>query len=318
MANANLQGDAAYAGFWRRYAALSVDSVLLIVVMLLAIAADIDVMGSMVNIVLSLAGLIYYVAMESSPMQATVGKMLVGIYVTDTDGDRISMLRSLGRTAAKIVSAIPLYIGFLIAAFTGRKQGLHDMIAGCLVLRREGAGAGRAWGAVFASGVLLIGAAVMFGSQFQKAFKEQMDTAMNDGVKAPAPTPAKPPAAKPPPAPAPQPVAAAPAVPNPVAATVAAPKPASPAAPVAPSGTAVPAKPAVTASPVPAKMAAAEPVKQSAAAPVVESKPSAPAKLAIAEKPAAPSRKRPPDSALRDCLNLESNQAIAKCAEPWR
>jgi len=55
--------------------------------------------------------------------------------VTHVDGDRISMLRSFGRELAKLISALPLGIGFLIAAFTSRKQALHDMIASTLVVR---------------------------------------------------------------------------------------------------------------------------------------------------------------------------------------
>jgi uncharacterized RDD family membrane protein YckC len=60
----------------------------------------------------------------------------MGIYVTGLDGQRISFLRATGRYLAKFLSALILFIGFIMAAFTARKQALHDMIAGTLVLSR--------------------------------------------------------------------------------------------------------------------------------------------------------------------------------------
>ena len=76
----------------------------------------------------------YFAIFESSPRQATPGKMLVGIFVTDQLGQRISFLRALGRVLSKILSKLFCYIGYLIALFTERNQALHDMLAGTLVL----------------------------------------------------------------------------------------------------------------------------------------------------------------------------------------
>jgi uncharacterized RDD family membrane protein YckC len=73
--------------------------------------------------------------MESSSRQATVGKIALGIEVTDLEGNRLSFGRALGRNLAKIISALILYIGFIMAAFTKRKQALHDMIASALVVK---------------------------------------------------------------------------------------------------------------------------------------------------------------------------------------
>jgi uncharacterized RDD family membrane protein YckC len=78
----------------------------------------------------------YYAFMESSPCQGTVGKLVVGIKVTDVHGARISFPRATGRFFAKILSALPLYTGFLLAAFADRRQALHDMLAGTVVMRR--------------------------------------------------------------------------------------------------------------------------------------------------------------------------------------
>lgn len=82
----------------------------------------------------SLLAWLYFAFCESSAWQATVGKLAMGIRVTDLDGRRIGFVRALGRYAAKILSALTLLIGFLMIAWTRRKQGLHDMLANTLVL----------------------------------------------------------------------------------------------------------------------------------------------------------------------------------------
>ena len=65
-----------------------------------------------------------------------MGKIALGIQVTDLQGNRVSFGKALGRNVAKILSALILYIGFIMAAFTAKKQGLHDMIAGTLVVKK--------------------------------------------------------------------------------------------------------------------------------------------------------------------------------------
>jgi uncharacterized RDD family membrane protein YckC len=79
---------------------------------------------------------IYYASMESSTWQATLGKKILGLKVTDLVGNRISFARASGRFFGKILSGMILGIGFLMAGFTARKQALHDILAGCLVLRQ--------------------------------------------------------------------------------------------------------------------------------------------------------------------------------------
>jgi uncharacterized RDD family membrane protein YckC len=80
---------------------------------------------------------LYHAYLESGEKQATWGKQALGIYVTDLMGNRVTFGRASGRFFAKIVTGmIPLGIGDIMAGFTERKQALHDMMAGSLVLRR--------------------------------------------------------------------------------------------------------------------------------------------------------------------------------------
>lgn len=80
---------------------------------------------------------LYFALMESSANQATLGKMALGIKVTDMNGDRLTFLRATGRHFSKIISGMILMIGYIMAAFTEKRQALHDMIAGTLVLNKD-------------------------------------------------------------------------------------------------------------------------------------------------------------------------------------
>jgi uncharacterized RDD family membrane protein YckC len=79
---------------------------------------------------------LYFAGLESSAWQATLGKRATRLQVTDRTGRRLSFGRATGRFFAKAISAITLLIGYLVAAFTPRKQALHDLIAGTVVVRR--------------------------------------------------------------------------------------------------------------------------------------------------------------------------------------
>ena len=142
-----------YAGFWRRFLAFLLD---FIVTSLIGFAANSVMRVSaglsttpvwdyppgasfLYKILESLVGIViywvYFAALESSTQQATLGKMAIGIRVTDINGRRISFGRATGRHFGKIVSAILLLVGFVMAAFTRRKQALHDLMAGTLVVK---------------------------------------------------------------------------------------------------------------------------------------------------------------------------------------
>lgn len=100
----------------------------------LPISAD-DVTASVPLIDLAVAWT-YFATMESGPWQATVGKRALRLVVVDGRGARLSILRASGRYLGKYVSILLLGIGFIMAAFTARKQALHDLMADTVVLRR--------------------------------------------------------------------------------------------------------------------------------------------------------------------------------------
>jgi len=92
--------------------------------------------GGVTFILLLFGSWLYEAFMESSSYQATVGKMIFGMKVTDLNGNRISFERATGRHFAKWLSGVILGIGYIMVAFTERKQGLHDILAGTLVPRK--------------------------------------------------------------------------------------------------------------------------------------------------------------------------------------
>ena len=140
--------DAAFGGFWRRVAAALIDGAILAPAVLVLIAVIILTIGydpelwsvpNVVYLVLNTAMVwLYYAGQEGGMRQATLGKRLMGLRVTDLEGEAISFARASLRHFAKIVSLAPLMAGFLAVAFTARRQGFHDSIAGCLVLRAAG------------------------------------------------------------------------------------------------------------------------------------------------------------------------------------
>ena len=135
-------GTTIYAGFWRRVAAVLLDGLILgiieVPITLLLVGADAYSEPTRVRPTSGLftaIGWLYFALMESSPKQATVGKMSLGIVVTDLDGRRVTFGRATGRYFAKFLSLLILGIGFLMVAFTERKQGLHDILAKTLVVK---------------------------------------------------------------------------------------------------------------------------------------------------------------------------------------
>ncbi len=163
-ASARVSAPLQYAGFWARFAALLIDGVILaiptglVAIVLIFLLGGFGMMvhmnpgdpaaaraflATMIPIFFfAMLGFmilhwLYYAGMESSARQATFGKSIMSLRVANLDGQPISFGHASGRFFAKIVSGmIPFGIGYLMAAFTEKKQTLHDLIAGTLVLRR--------------------------------------------------------------------------------------------------------------------------------------------------------------------------------------
>ena len=124
-------GVARYAAFWERFVAQVIDAVILSVATGTVFTATFGA-GMAIGF---FAPWLYEAFMTSSEWQATVGKRVMFIVVTDLNGNRMSFARATGRHFAKYISVFLLGIGFVIAAFTAKKQALHDMIAETLVMK---------------------------------------------------------------------------------------------------------------------------------------------------------------------------------------
>ena len=130
-----------HAGFWRRLGAALIDGLVLAATMAALGALGLPIYRDRELNALGLAvGLLvywlYFAGLESSRRQGTLGKLALSIKVTDLAGGRIGFGRASGRYFAKYLSAAILMVGFAMAGFTARKQALHDLVAGTLVVDR--------------------------------------------------------------------------------------------------------------------------------------------------------------------------------------
>ena len=139
-----------YANVGKRFVALVIDVIILSIfqsiitfVISLAIggiAANEETIGAVIFTSVSVVIIIviywlYYAIQESSPKQATIGKQAMGLVVTDMNGEKISFPKASIRFLSRSLSGI-LLIGYIMAFFTEKKQALHDMLAGTLVLQK--------------------------------------------------------------------------------------------------------------------------------------------------------------------------------------
>ncbi len=127
-----------YAGFWIRVAAYLIDAIILWivgVVLSYIVLGDYSLIQNspLLTFLQFIVGIAYFVVMESSARQGTLGKMVVGIKVGDEAGRQIGLGTAVGRYFAKILSGIILLIGFMMVGWDDRKQGLHDKIMGTYV-----------------------------------------------------------------------------------------------------------------------------------------------------------------------------------------
>jgi uncharacterized RDD family membrane protein YckC len=146
--------DQNYGGFWIRVVASIIDGIILgIVIGIIAlivfktlglgtsseeVEAVLKPHELLINITCSLLYVLYWVAFEISPLQATPGKLLFGMKIQNTQGERISFLQAIVRNIVKYIISPILCIGYIMVAFTQRKQGLHDLIAKTVVYRHTG------------------------------------------------------------------------------------------------------------------------------------------------------------------------------------
>jgi uncharacterized RDD family membrane protein YckC len=144
-----------YAGFWRRFCAWFLDGIVLNAALVpIGLLLSTPSMTSILDeefgssamekmlgaylryaLLCMIANWLYCALMESSARQATLGKTVLGIRVTDLDGKRLSFGRATGRFFGKIVSGLTLMIGYAVQLITERRQALHDVLAGTLVVR---------------------------------------------------------------------------------------------------------------------------------------------------------------------------------------
>ena len=146
-----------HGGFWLRLAAAIIDTIitqlgLTIIGVIIGIfvgifmgaagspMGDIEMIAGGIGYAIGIIGQwLYFTIFEISGWMATPGKKILGLQVTDLNGQQIGFGRANGRYWGKIVSALLLMVGFIMIAFTEKKQGLHDIMAGTLVIKKPSA-----------------------------------------------------------------------------------------------------------------------------------------------------------------------------------
>jgi len=102
-----------YAGFWRRLAAYLIDAIIIGIIFRILVS-----IGTMGVVLASIISIFYF----------------IGFWVVRVDGTNIGGGTAILRYIGYIISSIIVYIGFIIIAFHGKKRGLHDLIAGTIVI----------------------------------------------------------------------------------------------------------------------------------------------------------------------------------------
>lgn len=131
----NIQSvDTLYGGFWTRFVAWIIDAIIISVVLatirLAAQGFEQITSDALFNTVVAWT---YFVVLTAARGQ-TVGKMAVGVKVVTADGQKPGVRAVLLReVVGKAVSAVILFLGFLLIAVDGRKRGLHDRIGSTFV-----------------------------------------------------------------------------------------------------------------------------------------------------------------------------------------
>ena len=126
-----------YAGFWVRLIAFFIDGLILLIPFVICLTLVGTNNIGFGYFLFWIVGFAYFAYLESSQRQATFGKGAMGLIVVNMDGSQLTFQQAPSiRYIAKLVSGIILYIGFIMIGFTEKKQGLHDMIAHTLVIKK--------------------------------------------------------------------------------------------------------------------------------------------------------------------------------------
>ncbi|WP_438318986.1 RDD family protein [Sporosarcina sp. FA9] len=125
-----------YAGFWQRAGATLIDIFLWLAFVITVQILFAEEFENVSYVPFLFLNVMYYGLLDSSSWQGTIGKKVMGIVVCDLKGNRISFFRALFRCIFHVFSQIILFIGFIMVAFTPKKQALHDMMTGCIVIKK--------------------------------------------------------------------------------------------------------------------------------------------------------------------------------------
>ena len=138
-----------FVGFGKRLVAYIVDAIIVYVIAQILIVIEVTVLPKIMDgqsfataaialswIIIMLTYLAYFIFLESSQKQATLGKRIMKIKVVDSQGKRLSLANSIGRNLGRILSGMIMGIGYLMIIFTKKKQSLHDMLAKTYVVAR--------------------------------------------------------------------------------------------------------------------------------------------------------------------------------------
>lgn len=151
-----MEHDLEYGGFWRRFLASLIDGIVISLIYTpIEMVFGTIYYGSFqaywifsqdnqfpynpyttwTNLITLVISAIYYIVMTSSNLQATIGKKILKMKVVNDQGERISKGKALVRFIGYFISALPLFLGYIIAAFTRKKRALHDFIAKTYVVK---------------------------------------------------------------------------------------------------------------------------------------------------------------------------------------
>jgi uncharacterized RDD family membrane protein YckC len=143
-------GPFGYGGFWRRFAARFVDGMLLGVVGMLigmVVGGVFGASGSLrgnpnmvifMQVIIQLISMVIGIAYEVffvRKYDATPGKMALGLKILRSGGEKLTIGRIIGRYFATILSALPLLLGYIVAAFDDEKRTFHDRIVDTRVIK---------------------------------------------------------------------------------------------------------------------------------------------------------------------------------------